>query len=275
MRLTCLSTLLFIQSLVAGQQLQSAPPKSSWISHLRVLGDGCSSATAQVAPDSSSFTITWKFDQLDPEVLATGSQAAAGSRKRDCGVAFILEMPPAESNRSAIFLDSERSGTWPQESGSKAMIHSSMAALSDLWPVSYPRVPLDQKGWGKGWSTSFTDFGPQSEPQSLELYGSDSFRVTHPIYAAGQANETEGSVELPGRDHPLHPISCASIANSNIGPSSGDYSMWGNSITMLESFELSGAEGEMSMPRIYEHKVSLFWLEPCLFWYNDRPSSVV
>lgn len=137
MGLICLCTLLFIQSLVAGQQLQSAPPNSSWISHLRVLGDSCSSATAQVAPDSSSFTITWKLDHPDQAMLTAGSQAAAGSRKRDCGVAFILEMPPAESNRSAIFLDSERSGTWPLESGFKATIHSSMAALSDLWPVSY------------------------------------------------------------------------------------------------------------------------------------------
>jgi hypothetical protein len=49
--------------------------------------------------------------------------------------------------------------------------------------------------------------------------------------------------------------------------------MWGNSITMLESFELSNADGEMSLPNVYEHKVSLFWLEPCLYWYNDRPKS--
>lgn len=136
MGLVFFSTLLFMQALVAGQQLQSAPPNSSWISHLRVLGGGCSNATAKVAPDSSSFTITWQLDQPDQALSTTGSQAVAGSLKRDCGVAFILEMPPAQSNRSAIFLDSERSGTWPLESGSKAMIHSSMAALSDLWPVS-------------------------------------------------------------------------------------------------------------------------------------------
>lgn len=86
-------------------------------------------------------------------------------------------------------------------------------------------------------------------------------------------NKTEYSVDLPGRDRPFYPMTCASIANSNIGPSSGDYSMWGNSITMLESFELSNADGEMSLPNVYEHKVSLFWLEPCLYWYNDRPKS--
>lgn len=48
--------------------------------------------------------------------------------------------------------------------------------------------------------------------------------------------------------------------------------MWGNSITMLERFELSGTDGEMSLPSTYEHKVSLFWLEPCLSWYSDRPN---
>lgn len=149
MGLILLSIALFIQVLVTGQQLQSAPPSSSWISHLRVLGDGCSTAAAEVVPDSSSFTITWKLDKPDQASVRTGPQADGASRKRDCGVAFILEMPPAQSNRSAIFLDSERSGTWQLESGS-AKIYSSMAGLSDLWPVSHA---LDRQGVGEGWST--------------------------------------------------------------------------------------------------------------------------
>lgn len=129
------SIVFFTQALVATGQLQSSPPNSSWISHLRVLGDGCSIATAEVAPDSSSFTINWKLDQPEPPLVSAGSRAA-GTRKVTCGAAFILEMPPAQSNRSATFLDSERSGTWQLESDSQARIQSSMAGLSDLWPVS-------------------------------------------------------------------------------------------------------------------------------------------
>ncbi|POS70737.1 hypothetical protein DHEL01_v210871 [Diaporthe helianthi] len=162
------SIVFFIQILVAAGQLQSAPPNSSWISHLRVLGDGCSSATAEVTPDSSSFTITWKLNQPDQGLGANGSQATEGPRKLACGVAFVLEMPSAQSNRSAIFLDSERSGTWQLEAGSQARIKSSMAALSDLWP---------------------------SEPQPVELPASGPFQVSSPIYASGQDDGAEGSVE--------------------------------------------------------------------------------
>ncbi|KAG8159996.1 hypothetical protein KVR01_010633 [Diaporthe batatas] len=166
------SIVFFMQALVEAVQLQSAPPNSSWISHLRVLGDGCSSATAQVAPDSSSFTITWKLNQPD-QALALAEVQAAGTRKLTCGAAFVLEMPPAQSNRSAIFLDSERSGTWQLQPGSRASIQSSMAGLSDLWP---------------------------SEPQPIELSESEPFRVSSPIYASG-ANGAEGSVEYCQLEH--------------------------------------------------------------------------
>ena len=115
---------------------------------------------------------------------------------------------------------------------------------------------------------------PQTISKTGRLSGQVSERL--PAYLDPLARhpliDQWGGIQLPDREKLDLPLSCGSMATSH-SLAGIDYSIWGNQITVLDSFEVSGLPGSigsLGTGSTYTHTVYMQWLDPCTRWYNDR-----